>query len=226
MNTNTPNSIHNEERTTQKLIEALGCRFTEYRGEGMPVVGKPPASPGDVYFDIGEQPYTVWAYQLDSGWKRWRSVAKSKDCKHPELERILYPTGQHFSWVPMSGYDNYLRQTKLRLGKRIDAADTHIKIILDYEHGVKPAQPLIKPPTPDRAQSPNISDDITDDSDEDEAEGQVRSMIVGSDPAEAALTKTEADIMEELRADLEHCCRIMSEKNNDIKNEITQSHGV
>jgi hypothetical protein len=218
MNGNTPNSIHNaEERTTQRLIEAAGCRFTEYRGEGMPLVGKPLASPGDVYFDIGEQPYTVWAYQLDSGWKQWRSVAESRDCKHPKLECILYPMRQRFSWVPMSGYGNYLRQTKLRLGRQIDAADTHIKIILDQEHGVKPAQPPINPPTNDRVQSPNISDD----SDEDEAEGQVQSMIVGSDTVEAAPTKTEADIMEELHAHLEHHCRIMSVKNDDIQNEIT-----
>jgi hypothetical protein len=132
MNVNTPDSTPNAEgRTTQKVIKAGGCKFTEYRGKGMPVIGKPPASLGDVYFDIKEQPYTVWAYQPVSGWKQWRSMAKSKNCEHPELEHILYPTGQCFSWVPMSSYNGYLHQMKLRLGKRINAANTHIKIILD-----------------------------------------------------------------------------------------------
>ena len=160
MNTNTPNSTLGEEvRTSQRVIEAGGCKFTEYRGEGKPVVGKPPASLGDIYFDIKEQPYTVWAYRPDSRWRQWISMAESRDCKHPELERVLYPTGLHLSWVPMSAYDNYLRQTKLRLGRRIDVADTHIKIILDHERGVKPAPPPIEAPSLDRAPSPYSSGD-------------------------------------------------------------------
>src|ERR1700722_7578143 len=32
---------------TRKVIEAAGCRFTEHRGEGMPVRGNPLAKPGD-----------------------------------------------------------------------------------------------------------------------------------------------------------------------------------
>jgi len=41
-----------EEKTTKKEVEAMGCRFIEYRGEGKPVRGIPPASPGDIYFDV------------------------------------------------------------------------------------------------------------------------------------------------------------------------------
>jgi len=51
----------NRRPMTQKVIEAVGCRFIEYRGEGRPVKGNPLASPGDVYFDMKEQPYTVWS---------------------------------------------------------------------------------------------------------------------------------------------------------------------
>ena len=79
---------------TQKVIEAVGCRFIEYRGEGKPVRGNPLASPGDVYFDMKEQPYTVWVCQPDSGWNQWISMAESRNCKHPEQDRILSPSVQ------------------------------------------------------------------------------------------------------------------------------------
>ena len=210
-----------EVKTTTRVIEAVGCKFTEYRGEGRPVAGKPSAIPGDVYFDLKEQPYTVWAYQSDSGWRQWRSMAESKDCKHPELERILYPTGLRFLWVPMSSYDNYLRQTKLRLGKRIDAADTHIRIILDHERGVKPAPPpQIEAPSPERAPSPDSNGD------DDEVEQLAGSAIIDSDSVKNVPNKTDTEIMMELRADLEDRCRIMRVQNDNIQKALTVSSGT
>jgi hypothetical protein len=124
-----------EASMTSKVIEAVGCKFTEYRGEGMPVKGNPLASPGDIYLVVKDQPYTVWICQPDSKWIQWMSVAESRNCKHPQQERIMYPSVQRFAWVAISGYDNYLCQTMLRLGKQNNAADTHVKIILDHECG-------------------------------------------------------------------------------------------
>jgi len=57
-------------RTTRRVIEAVGCKFTEYRGEGRPVVGILSVILGDVYFNIKEQLYTVWAYQPNSRWRQ------------------------------------------------------------------------------------------------------------------------------------------------------------
>jgi hypothetical protein len=51
-------------------------------------------------------------------------------------------------------------------------------------------------------------------------------MIVRSDTVEAAPTKTKVEIMEELCADLERRCSIMSKENGDIQNVIAQSPGV
>ena len=86
-------------------------------------------------------------------------MADSKTCKHPEHERILYPLVQCLVWVPISGYDAYLCQMTWRLGKRKDSADTHIKIILDQERGLKPILPPIKEASPERAPSPDDSSD-------------------------------------------------------------------
>src|ERR1700722_16719597 len=145
-----------DEETTQRSIIGVGCQFTEYRGQGSPTVGQPPAKPGDVYFDVKEQLYTVWVCQSDYGWNQWVSMADSKKCKHPEQERILYPLVQCLAWVPISSYDAYLHQTTLRLGKRKDSANTHIKIILDQERGLKLVPPPIKEASPERAPSPDV----------------------------------------------------------------------
>ena len=48
-----------DEEMTQWSIVGVGCQFTEYRGKGKPIVGQPPAKPGDIYFNVKEQPYTV-----------------------------------------------------------------------------------------------------------------------------------------------------------------------
>ena len=122
-----------DEETTQRSIVGVGCQFTEYRGQGKPTVGQLPAKPGDVYFNVKEQLYTVLVCQSDYGWNQRVSMADSKKCKHPEHDHILYPSVQRLAWVPISGYDAYLRQTILRLVKRKDSANTHIKIILDQE---------------------------------------------------------------------------------------------
>jgi hypothetical protein len=220
MNMNTPDSTPNAEgRKTQKIIEAVGCRFVEYRGEGMPVRGNPLASPGDVYFDVKEQPYTAWVCQQDSKWNQWRSMAEGRNCKHPKQDRILYPSVQRLAWVPMSGYDAYLRQTKLRLGKWNNVADTHIKIILDHERGVKyaPPPPRIEAPSPDRTPPPDLSD-------EDDEVQQL--AIAGSDSAEDGPNNTEAEIIAEACADLENRCRIMRVQDDDIQRALITSSGM
>ena len=139
-----------DEETTQRSIIGVGCQFTEYRGQGKPTMGQLPAKPGDVYFDVKEQLYTVWVCQSDYGWSQWVSMADSKKCQHPEQEQILYPLVQRLVWVPISGYDAYLHQTTLRLGKCKDSADMHIKIILDQERGLKPVPPPIKEASPEQ----------------------------------------------------------------------------
>jgi hypothetical protein len=204
---------------TSKVIEAVGCKFTEYRGEGMPVKGNPLASPGDIYLVVKEQPYTVWICRPDSEWIQWMSVAESRNCKHPQQERILYPSVQRFAWVAISGYDNYLRQTRLRLGKRNDAADTHVKIILDHEHGIKPTPPQIQEPFPDRAPSPDSSGD------DDESEQLARLAMMSSDVVENVPNKTQAEIMAEKRADIEKRCTTMRVQNGDIVRDMATSTG-
>jgi len=201
-----------EEKTTKKEVEAMGCRFIEYRGEGKPVRGIPPASPGDIYFDVMEQPYSVWVCQQDSEWNQWMSMSESRNCKHPtNQEYILCPSVKRLAWVRITGYDGYLRQTKLRLGRRTDIADTHIKIILDYERGVKPAPP---PPSPDRVPSPDYSSDDYN---------QVQLSKVVPDSSKEIPRKTEAEIMMEARADLENRCRMMRVQNDDIQKALTTS---
>ena len=219
---NTPYSTSATEDTmTQKVIEAAGCRFVEYRGEGKPVEGNPPANLGDVYFDVKEQPYTAWVCQPNSGWKQWTSMAESKNCKHPEQDRILSPSVQRLAWVPISGYDGYLRQTKLRLGKRNDAADTHIKIILDHERGVKPPPPpQIEAPSLNRAPSPNSS------TDDDEVERLPGSAIIGSDPVQNVTHKAEAELSMEAHADLKNRCSIMRSQNDNIQKAIATASGT
>ena len=130
MTTHNSTPVTDEEMTQQSIV-GVGCQFTEYRRKGKLTVGQPPAKPGDVYFDVKEQPYTVWVCQSDYRWNQWVSMADSNKFKQPEHARILYPLVQCLTWVPISGYDGYLRQTTLRLGKQNDSADTHIKIILD-----------------------------------------------------------------------------------------------
>jgi hypothetical protein len=208
-----------EQRTTQRVIEAVGCQFTEYRGEGKPIVGQPPARPGDVYIDVKEQPYTVWVCQSDYGWNQWVSMAESKKCKHPEQDRILYPSVQRLAWVPISGYDSYLRQTTLRLGKRKDAADTHIKIILDQERGLRPALPPTKEPSPERAPSP-------DDTSDNEADQLVQPVIMGSETVGNDPTQTEAEIMAERKAVFANRCRIMRVKIEDIQKAVATCSGM
>ena len=207
------------EPTMQRVIEAVGCRFTEYRGEGRPIVGQPPARPGDVYFDVKEQPYTAWVCQSDYGWNQWVSMAESRKCKHPEQERVLYPSVQRLAWVPLSGYDSYLRQTMLRLGKRKDIADTHIKIILDQERGSRPALPPIKEPSPEKAPSP---DDISDA----ETEQSVEQVVMGSNTADNSRRKSEKAIMAERESVFENRCRVMREKVEDIQKEVAISSGM
>jgi hypothetical protein len=209
-----------EDPMTQKVIEAVGCRFIEYRGEGRPVKGNPLASPGDVYFDMKEQPYTVWVCQPDSGWNQWMSMAESRNCKHPEQDRILYPSVQRLAWLPISGYDGYLSQTRLRLGKRNDDADTHIKVILDRERGVKPAPPQIRAPSPDGSPSPDSS------SDDDEVGERVQPATMGSGAVEDVLNKTKAETMAEIRADFENRCRMMRVQNDNIEKVLTTSSGT
>ena len=177
------------------------------------MVGQPPARPGDVYLDVKEQPYTAWVCQSDYGWNQWVSMAESWKCKHPEQERVLYPSVQRLAWVPISGYDSYLRQTMLRLGKRKDTADTHIKIILDQERGSRPALPPIKEPSPERAPSP---DDISDA----ETEQSVEQVVTGSD------TAGEEAIMAERQSVFENRCRVMREKVEDIQKEVAISSGM
>jgi len=219
MNMNTTDSTPSAEgRTTRKEITAVGCTFAEYRGEGKPLRGNPLAIPGDVYFDVKEQPYTVWVCQPDSGWNQWISMAESTNCKHPKQDRILYPSVQRLAWVPISGYNSYLQQTRLRLGKRNDAADTHIKIILDHEHGVKPALPQIEDPSSARAPSPDSSDD-----DDDEVKQLPQSAMIGSNPVKDVPNKSEAEIMAEVRADLENRCRMMHVQNDHIQKALTTS---
>lgn len=185
----------------------------------MPIVGWPPAVPGDVYFDVKEQPYTIWVCQPDSSWIQWFSMAQSRKCKHPEHDRILYPSVQRLAWVPTSGYDNYLRQTLLRMGKRNDTADTHIKIILDHERGTKPAPPPTKVPSPERAPSPDASSD-------GEVEGLVQQSARMDSDAIDDPTKSEAEIMEELRAVLGHRCVKMRVQNEDIQKAVATCSGA
>ena len=209
---------------TQKVIEAAGCRFTEHRGEGMPVRGNPLANPGDIYFDVQERPYTVWVCQIDSGWNQWTSMAESSGCKHPEQDRILCPSVQHLAWVPISGYNGYLRQTNLRLGKQIDAADTHIEIVLDQERGLKPVPQRILEPSPVRPPSSNSSVDDGEDDGEDEQLAQPEGMT--SSAVEDVPTKPMAEIMAEIRADFEDRCRTMRNQNDDIQKALTTSSGT
>ena len=68
-----------DEETTQRSIVGVGCQFTEYRGQGKPNVGQPPAKPGDVYFDLKEQLYTVWVCQSDYGWNQWVSMLTARN---------------------------------------------------------------------------------------------------------------------------------------------------
>ena len=196
----------------------MGCRFVEYRGEGKPVGGNPLASPGDVYFDVKEQPYTTWVCQSDSEWNEWMSMAEGRNCKHPEVDRILYPSVQCLPWVPLSSYNEYLHQIKLRLGKWNNSADTHIKIILDHERGVKPTPPQIEAPPPDREPLPYY--------DSDEEVQQLDSpMVTGSNSARNIPNKTEAEIVEELRMDIENRCRIMHIQNDNIEKVLATSSG-
>jgi hypothetical protein len=219
MNANTPNLTSSAGgRTEKKVIEAVGCRFVEYRGEGKPIGGNPLASPGDVYFDVKEQPYTAWVCRSDSEWNEWTSMAEGRNCKHPEVDRILYPSVQRLAWVPLSSYDAYLRQTMLRLGKRNDSADTHIKIILDHERRVKPAPPQIEAPPPDKEPSPYY------DSDE-EVKRLYGPVVTGSDLAGNVPNETKAETMEELRMDIENRCRIMRVQNDDIEKALATSSG-
>jgi len=118
---------------------------------------------------------------------------------------------KRLAWVRITGYDGYLRQTKLRLGRQTDIADTHIKIILDYERGVKPAPP---PPSPDRVPSPDYSGDDYN---------QVQSSKVVPDSSKEIPRKTKAEIMMEARADLENRCRMMCVQNDDIQKALTTS---
>jgi hypothetical protein len=208
-----------QDRMTQRVIQAVGCQFTEYRGEGKPIVGQPPAMPGDVYFDLKDQPYTVWVYQSDSRWNQWASMADSQSCKHPEQDRILCPSVQRLAWVPISGYGNYLCQTRLRLGKRDDAADTHINIILDQERGVKLAPPPITAPSPQRSPTP-------DDSSDDEVEQLVQTGKMGSDAVDDVPIKSEVEIMTERRAVFENRCGIMRVQNEDIQKAVATCSGV
>jgi hypothetical protein len=215
MNFNSPDLAPSatEEANTRKEIEAAACRFVEYRGEGKPVRGNPPANPGDVYFDLKEQPYSIWVCQPDSGWNQWMSMSESRNCKHPNKDCILSPSVKRLAWVPITGYDSYLRQTRLRLGRRTDAADTHIKIILDYERGVKPPPPQA-PPSPDRVPSPDHS--IDDDN-------EVTQLMIEPDSVNDVPRKSEVEIMMEVRADLENRCRMMRVQNENIRKAISTS---
>ena len=105
----------------------------------------------------------------------------------------------------------------MRLGKRNDAADTHIKIILNQERGVKPAPPQIKAPTPNRTPSPHSS------SHDDEVEQLAQLEIVGSGAVEDVPNKTSAEI---IRADLENRCSMMRVQNDDIQRALTTSSGT
>jgi hypothetical protein len=219
MNANTSNQTTSAGGTTEKkVIEAVGCRFVEYRGEGKPVRGNPPASPGDVYFDVKEQPYTVWVCRSDFEWNEWTSMAEGRNCQHPKVDRILYPSVQRLAWVPLSSYDAYLRQTMLRLGKRNDSADTHVKLILDHERGVKPAPPQIEAPPPNKEPSPYY------DSDE-EVKRLYSPVVTGSNSAGNVPNETKAETMEELRTDIDNRCRIMRVQNDDIEKALATSSG-
>ena len=205
-----------DEETTQRSIVRVGCQFMEYRGQGKPNMGQPPAKPGDVYFIVKEQLYTVWVCQSDYAWNQWVSMADSMKCKHPEQEWILYPSVQRLVWVPISGYDAYLRQTTLRLGKWKDSANTHIKIMLDQERGLKPVPPPIKEASPERAPSP-------DDSSDNEA---VQPVSLGSDVVHNDPTKTEAALMAERHAVLENRSGIMRMKVEEIQKAVATCSGA
>ena len=179
-------------------------------------MGQLPAKPGDVYFDVKEQPYTVWVCQSDYIWNQWVSMADSKKCKHPEHEQILHPLVQRLMWVPISGYDAYLRQTMLRLGKRKDSADMHIKIILDQERGVEPVPPPIKKASPKRAPSP-------DDSSDNEA---VQPVSLGSDAVGNDPTTTETAVIAERGAVFENCSGMMRMKVEEIQKVVAMCSGV
>jgi len=96
-----------EEKTTKKEVEAMGCRFIEYRGEGKPVRGIPPASPGDIYFDVMEQPYSVWVCQQDSEWNQWMSMSESRKLQTSNKPGIYFVP---FSETPRMGTHNWLRR--------------------------------------------------------------------------------------------------------------------
>ena len=152
------------------------------------------------------------------------SMVDSSGCKHPEQDQILCPSVQCLAWVPISSYNGYLCQTNLRLGKQIDAADTHIKIILDQEHGLKPVPQRIMEPSPVRPPSSNSSIDDGEDDGEDEQLAQPEGMT--SSAVEDVPTKPMAEIMAEIRADFEDRCRTMRNQNDDIQKALTTASGT
>jgi hypothetical protein len=135
------------------------------------------------------------------------SMADSSGCKHPEQDQILCPSVQHLAWVPISGYNGYLHQTNLRLGKWIDAANTHIKIILDQEHGLKPVPQQIKKPSPIRPPSSNSSVD------DDEVEQLAQPKGMTSSAVEDVPNTPMAEIMAERHVDFEDRCRMLWNEN-------------
>ena len=103
-----------------------------------------------------------------------------------------------------------------RLGKRKDSADTHIKIILDQERGLKPILPPIKEASPERAPSP-------DDSSDNEA---VQPVSLGSDAVGNGPTKPETAVMAERCALFENRSGIMHMKVEEIQKAVATCSGV
>ena len=103
----------------------------------------------------------------------------------------------------------------LRLEKRNDSANTHMKIILDQERGLKLVPPPIKEGSPKRAPSP-------DDSSDNEVEQLVQTVILGSDAVGNDLTKTEAERL----AVFENHCGIMYMKVEEIQKAVATCSGV
>jgi hypothetical protein len=92
------------------------------------------------------------------------------NARHPSLNRVLVPFPTRFSWVPITGYDYYLRDLKLRLGHRVDNVATHIGIILKQEaNSITPIQN--KEPEEHIEYYDNADADADADADDADADG-------------------------------------------------------
>lgn len=118
---------------SNKEITVAGYKYREYRGRGAaPDSLNPPSLPGDIYLDVSN-PYRVFVRRQNE-WVEWISMARTAEVPHPNLERILLPTVQRFSWVASSSIRYHTDTLVRRLGGRIDSAQTHVAIILNGEN--------------------------------------------------------------------------------------------